>query len=285
MRHLFFIGSAIILIINAIISSIWPTVLWSLLVFAPIMLLGLYDSFQHKHAILRNFPVIGHFRYLLETIRPEIYQYFVESDTEGVPFSRDQRNVVYQRSKKVRDTVAFGTLRDVYQTGYEWVNHSLKPHHMGASHMRVDVGGPGCTKPYSCSILNISAMSYGSLSKNATLALNRGAKLGNFAHNTGEGGISPHHLEGGGDLIWQVGTGYFGCRDADGSFDPELYAQNATRPSVKMIELKLSQGAKPGHGGILPAAKVTPEIAEIRNVPLGQGRALTARPHGVFDTD
>jgi hypothetical protein len=283
MRHLFFIGSVIILILNAIISSIWPPVLWSMLVLGPVMVLGLFDAFQHKHAILRNFPVIGHFRYLLETIRPEMYQYFVESDTEGGPFSRDQRNVVYQRSKKVRDTVAFGTLRNVYEVGYEWVNHSLQPLQMEANNMRVSIGGPDCLLPYSCSILNISAMSYGSLSKNATLALNRGAKLGNFAHNTGEGGISPYHIQGGGDLIWQVGTGYFGCRNDEGGFDPDLYAKNATLPNVKMIELKLSQGAKPGHGGILPAAKVTPEIAEIRNVPMGQD-VLSPPAHSAFST-
>jgi len=283
MRHLFVIGSLIILILNAIIASIWPPVLWSLLFTGPVIVLGLFDFFQRKHAILRNFPVIGHFRYLLETIRPEMYQYFVESDTEGVPFSRDQRSLVYQRAKRERDTVPFGTLRNVYEVGYEWVNHSLYPQHLDSGHMRVTVGGPDCKQPYSCSLLNISAMSYGALSKNAILALNRGARLGNFAHNTGEGGISPYHLQGGGDLIWQIGTGYFGCRTPDGRFCPDQFAEKASLPNVKMIEIKLSQGAKPGHGGILPAAKLTREIAEIRSVPLGQD-VISPPHHSAFST-
>ena len=168
-------------------------------------------------------------RYLFELIRPEIYQYFIESETDGVPFGRNQRTLVYQRAKQVRDTVPFGTKEDVYSVGYEWVNHSVAPLHLEASDLRIPVGGPDCTQPYSASILNISAMSYGSISKNAVLALNQGAKMGNFAHTTGEGGLSPYHLEGGGDLIWQIGTGYFGCRTSDGRFSPERFAENAAQ--------------------------------------------------------
>ena len=283
MRNVFLIVSALILITIFALSSAYPGILWSLIVVVPLILLGIYDITQSKHAVLRNFPVLGHFRYLLETIRPEIFQYFVESDIDGRPFNREQRSVVYQRAKDVRDTVPFGTLRDVYKVGYEWVNHSLNPLHLHASDLRVTIGGPDCKQPYSASIFNISAMSYGSLSKNAVLALNKGAKIGNFAHNTGEGGISPYHLDGGGDLIWQIGTGYFGCRSADGGFDADKFVKTASPPQVKMIELKLSQGAKPGHGGILPAAKVTPEISEIRGVPMGQD-VLSPPAHTEFST-
>ena len=266
-----------------------PSLLWSWLVLGPLVGLGLYDYAQTSHAVLRNFPLLGHGRYLLELIRPEIYQYFIEDETEGVPFGRDQRSLVYQRAKQVRDTVPFGTKEDVYGVGYEWVNHSLVPLWLEAGDLRLAIGGPDCSQPYSSSILNISAMSYGSLSKNAVLALNHGAKMGNFAHNTGEGGLSPYHLEGGGDLIWQIGTGYFGCRTPDGAFSAERFADNAARPQVRMIELKLSQGAKPGHGGILPAAKLTREIAAIRGVPLGQdvvsppGHSAFSSPVGLLE--
>jgi glutamate synthase domain-containing protein 2 len=245
--------------------------------------LGFYDYFQTAHSIPRNFPLLGRMRYLMEFIRPEIYQYFIESDTEGVPFDRDQRSLVYQRAKKERDTVPFGTKEDVYATGYEWVNHSMIPLQHHPDEMRVLIGGPQCSQPYSASLLNISAMSYGSLSKNAILALSQGAKMGGFAHNTGEGGLSPYHLEGGADLIWQIGTGYFGCRLENGRFCPDLFQQNATHSNVKMIELKLSQGAKPGHGGILPAAKVTAEIASIRHVPLGKD-VISPPGHSSFST-
>lgn len=261
----------------------WSFLLWGWCLLGPIVAIGIYDYFQVKHSILRNFPALGRMRYLMEFIRPEIYQYFIESDTEGVPFDRDQRSLVYQRAKTVRDTVPFGTKEDVYATGYEWINHSMAPliHH--AEDMRIRVGGPDCTKPYLASLLNISAMSFGSLSQNAVLALSAGAKLGHFAHNTGEGGISPYHLEGGADLIWQVGTGYFGCRQEDGTFCRELFTENARRSAVKMVELKLSQGAKPGHGGILPASKVTPQIAAIRHVPMGQD-VLSPPGHSAFTT-
>lgn len=261
----------------------YPPVRWLWLALIPVLLLGTYDMLQPKHAILRNFPVLGHFRYLFEMIRPEIYQYFVESDTDGVPFGRDERSLVYQRAKEVRDTVPFGTKEDIYQTGYEWVNHSMAPLHNFPASMRVTIGGSECKHPYSASLLNISAMSYGSLSKNAILALSQGAKLGNFAHNTGEGGISPYHKEGGADLIWQIGTGYFGCRTEDGGFDERLFSEKSGSEQVKMIELKISQGAKPGHGGILPAAKLTEEIANIRHVPMGQD--VNSPPgHRVFQT-
>jgi glutamate synthase domain-containing protein 2 len=283
MRSLFIEFVVVIAIMSLVSIVMFPPLLWSWIVLGPLIAVGFYDMYQEKRAVLRNFPVIGHARYLLELIRPEIYQYFVESDTEGVPFDRDQRSLVYQRAKGERDTIPFGTKEDLYETGYEWVNHSMAPLHHDPKDLRVMVGGPDCTKPYSASLLNISAMSYGSLSKNAILALSKGAKLGNFAHNTGEGGISPYHLEGEGDLIWQIGTGYFGCRDERGRFSPVLYREAATHPSVKMVELKLSQGAKPGHGGILPAAKLTPEIAAIRKVPMGHD-VLSPPGHSAFST-
>ncbi|TDI86233.1 MAG: FMN-binding glutamate synthase family protein [Caldithrix sp.] len=283
MRRYFTLGSVFIVLLNGVIAAFYPPVLWSMVVFTPLLMLGFYDLLQKKHAVLRNFPLIGHFRYIAEAIRPEISQYFIESDTNGVPFNREQRSIVYQRAKKVRDTVPFGTKKDVYQVGYEWVNHSIKPMHLEPKDLRAVVGESNCKQPYSASRLNISAMSFGSLSKNAVIALNQGAKMGNFAHNTGEGGISPYHLQGDGDLIWQIGTGYFGCRTRDGKFCPETFTDRVNLPSVKMIEVKLSQGAKPGHGGILPAAKLTKEIAEIRGVPMGKD-VLSPPAHSVFST-
>lgn len=283
MRTYFLIGVVVVLGVIGAIAIFYPPVLWSMIIFGPVILIGFYDYFQTQHSVTRNFPIIGHFRFMLEEIRPEIYQYFIESEMDGRPFSREERSLVYQRAKNVRDTIPFGTLKDVYEVGYEWVNHSMHPLHLQPEDLRVTVGGPDCTQPYSASIFNISAMSYGSLSKAAVLALSHGAKMGNFAHNTGEGGISPYHLEGGADLIWQIGTAYFGCRTLDGKFDPALFTERATLPNVKMIEIKLSQGAKPGHGGILPAAKVTPEIAKIRNVPLGQD-VISPPAHTAFST-
>ena len=283
MRRQFLFCSCALLACLAVSAWFWPPALWSLVVLLPLLAAGYRDYFQKAHSIRRNFPLLGRFRYWLEAIRPEINQYFVESNTDGRPFSRDERSLVYQRAKGVLDTMPFGTRLDVYANGYEWLNHSLAPVHVDRRDLRVTVGGPDCKKPYSASILNISAMSYGALSGNAIRALNGGAKDGDFAHNTGEGGLSPHHLANGGDLIWQIGTGYFGCRTMSGDFDPELFAQNAQRPEVKMIEIKLSQGAKPGHGGILPARKVTSEIAAIRNVPLGQD-VVSPPAHGAFST-
>lgn len=257
--------------------------LWPWVVLGPLVVLGLIDMTQKRHAIRRNFPVLGRMRYLLELIRPEIFQYFVESDTEGMPFDRENRSLIYQRAKSERDTTPFGTKINVYAPGYEWVNHSLQAKELDATNMRVAIGGPDCKQPYSCSLLNISAMSFGSLSQNAILAFSRGAKLGGFAHNTGEGGLSPYHLEGGGDLIWQIGTGYFSCRDEKGNFSPRKFAERAVHTNVKMIEIKLSQGAKPGHGGILPAAKVTAEISAIRGVPMGRD-VLSPPVHSEFST-
>lgn len=269
MRKEFIVVS--IIIISSIISVyfIWPPILWSLIAVGPLFLIGLKDILQKKQAIKRNFPLVGNFRYLLESIRPEISQYFIETNFSGVPFSRQSRSLVYQRAKKQLDTLPFGTQRDVYDVGYEWVNHSLNPTHPDPKKLRVTIGGPDCKQPYNASILNISAMSYGSLSKNAVMALNMGAKMGHFAHNTGEGGLTEYHLQNGGDVIWQLGTGYFGARTLEGNFDPKLFKEKSRISNVKMIEIKLSQGAKPGHGGILPAQKVTEEISKIRNVPMG----------------
>lgn len=240
---------------------------------------------QTKQTIRRNYPLVGMARYWMEILRPKIYQYFVESDTDGTPFNRLNRNVIYRRAKKVNDTNPFGTQLNTYEVGYEWLNHSICPldAHNVDHHPRVTVGGPDCKQPYSASILNVSAMSFGSLSENAILSLNSGAKIGGFAHNTGEGGLSPYHLKPGGDIIWQIGTGYFGCRNQDGTFNAELFAERAILPNVKMIEIKLSQGAKPGHGGILPAKKVTPEIAKIRLVEMGKD-VLSPPSHSAFKT-
>jgi glutamate synthase domain-containing protein 2 len=281
-RAWFWLASVVVSATIGALSLFWQPILISYLFVVPLVGVGIYDQLQTKHAILRNFPVIGHGRYMLEAIRPEINQYFIESNTDGEPFDREQRSVVYQRAKGVNDTTPFGTQLDVYLPGYEWLEHSLRAVHADHVQPRVTIGGHNGTIPYSASLLNISAMSFGSLSRNAIEALNRGAKLGGFAHNTGEGGISPYHLEGGGDLIWQIGTGYFGCRSASGDFDPKPFVERATLEQVKMIEVKLSQGAKPGHGGILPAAKLTREIAEIRGVPLGQD-VLSPPCHTAFD--
>jgi glutamate synthase domain-containing protein 2 len=228
--------------------------------------LGWRDTLQARHSVLRNYPVIGHLRFLLEFIRPEMRQYFIEGDNEAAPFSRQQRSLVYQRAKGDADKRPFGTQMDVGAVGYEWINHSMQPTTLATHDFRVLIGA-GRAQPYSASIFNISAMSFGALSANAILALNTGAKRGGFAHDTGEGSISRHHRENGGDLIWEIGSGYFGCRNGDGSFSEERFVENAVQPQVKMIELKLSQGAKPGHGGVLPGPKVTPEIAEARGVP------------------
>ena len=230
-----------------------------------ILIIGLYDINQKEHTILRNFPVIGHMRYLLEMISPEIHQYFIENDTDGKPIDRNHRSYIYSRAKLELDTHPFGTQLNVNKDGYNWMQHSIYPARRLSAPPRVRVGGPQCTQAYSSSIFNISAMSYGSLSKNAIEALNKGAKAGDFFHNTGEGGISDYHLKGG-DLVWEIGTGYFGCRTEDGHFNPEMFKKNASRPEVKMIEIKISQGAKPGHGGVLPAAKNNEEIAAIRGL-------------------
>ncbi|MES2277354.1 MAG: FMN-binding glutamate synthase family protein [Bacteroidota bacterium] len=285
MRKLFIISSIIIVAVLVAWSMIWKPALFSFVIIGPILLVGMYDLFQKKHSIVRNFPVFGHLRFVMEDLRPKIYQYFIESDTDGTPFNRQNRSVIYQRAKKVDDTRPFGTELNVYDSGYEWLNHSIAAidHHQLNNDPRVKVGGPQCLQPYEASIYNISAMSFGSLSENAILALNGGAKLDNFAHNTGEGGLSDYHLQPGGDIIWQIGTGYFSCRNTDGTFNADAFAKRSVLPQVRMIEIKLSQGAKPGHGGILPAAKVTPEIARIRLVEMGHD-VVSPPAHTAFST-
>jgi len=258
------------------------TSLWLVVVFLVLVLLGVRDVWQSQHSVLRNYPVIGHLRFLLEFIRPEMRQYFIESDSEAAPFSRQQRSLVYQRSKGDSDKRPFGTQMDVGAVGYEWINHSLLPTVLATHDFRVLIGA-GRAQPYSASLFNISAMSFGSLSANAILALNAGARRGNFAHDTGEGSISRYHRENGGDLIWEIGSGYFGCCDEKGAFNEERFCANAVQPQVKMIELKLSQGAKPGHGGVLPGPKVTLEIAAARGV-LPWVDCVSPATHSAFST-
>ena len=256
---------------------------WGLLLGAAgLVALGVHDLLQTHHSILRNYPVIGHLRFVLEFVRPEIRQYFIESDNEAAPFSRSQRSLVYQRAKGESDKRPFGTQLDVQAPGFEWINHSVAPSQLATHDFRITIG-PETAQPYSASVFNISAMSFGALSANAILALNAGAKRGSFAHDTGEGSISAYHRVHGGDLVWEIGSGYFGCRHADGSFDPEKFAHSARDPQVKLIELKLSQGAKPGHGGVLPGPKVTPEIAAARGVPMGVD-CVSPAAHSAFAT-
>jgi glutamate synthase domain-containing protein 2 len=244
--------------------------------------LGGYDVMQGKRSLLRNYPIIGHIRYMLEFVRPEIRQYFIESDTEAAPFSRSQRSLVYQRAKGEPDKQPFGTQLNVHAEGYEWMNHSVVPTKLASQDFRITIGAERA-QPYSASVFNISAMSFGALSANAVLALNAGAKRGGFAHDTGEGSISQHHRVHGGDLIWEIASGYFGCRNDDGTFNADKFAANACDPQVKMVELKLSQGAKPGHGGMLPGPKVTAEIAAARGVPLGVD-CVSPASHSAFST-
>ena len=256
---------------------------WMCLLFAALSAVGVHDLLQTQHAILRNYPILGHMRFLLEFIRPEIRQYFIENESEAAPFSRAQRSLVYARAKGQSDKRPFGTQLNVDETGYEWLTHSMAPTTIASADFRVHVGNTACSQPYDISLFNVSAMSFGALSANAVMALNQGAKLGGFAHDTGEGSISRYHRIHGGDLIWEIGSGYFGCRDDQGRFSPERFVDQAREPQVKMIEIKLSQGAKPGHGGVLPAAKVTPEIAEARGVPLGAD-CVSPAAHSSFST-
>jgi glutamate synthase domain-containing protein 2 len=262
-------------------SSIY--VIIPLLLFGALALLGTLDLVQTRHSVLRNYPLTAHIRFILEEIRPEIRQYFLESEKDGTPFSRDKRAIVYQRAKRALETRPFGTQNDVYEPGYEWLDHSMSPKPVVHEPFRVVIGGKSCSKPYSASIFNISAMSFGSLSSNAVLALNAGAKKGNFAHDTGEGGYGPYHQRNGGDIIWEVGSGYFSCRNNDGTFNPDKFQALAHKDQVKMVELKLSQGAKPGHGGMLPGAKVSAEIALTRGVPEGVDCISPSR-HSAFST-
>ena len=274
-------------LIAAVALSLLPRHHWLLTpaIFATLLtMLGVWNLIQTKHAILRNYPVIGHIRWLAELVRPELRQYLFEADEEAAPFSRSQRSLVYRRAKGESGEHPFGTLLDVYREGYEFIGHSMRPAvESNPKDFRITIGGDQCAKPYSGSIFNISAMSFGSLSANAIRALNKGAKLGGFSHDTGEGSISPYHREFGGDIVWEVASGYFGCRDETGHFDPARFAAQAATDQVKMIEIKLSQGAKPGHGGILPAAKVTAEIAETRGVPMGQD-CISPSSHSAFST-
>jgi len=284
MRKAFIVISFTVLSVTAMLIFVnWKFSLL-LLIFIPLVLMGLYDMYQSKQTIRRNFPLLGRMRYLLESIGPEMRQYFIETDTEGKPFNRLQRSLVYQRSKKEIDTTPFGTQLNVYETGYKWINHSIKaiPFAEVDANPKIKIGSSQCEKPYMASLFNISAMSYGSLSKNAIIALNNGAKQGGFYHNTGEGGLSPYHLQGG-DVVWNIGTGYFSCRDKEGKFSYEEYVKRATLDNVKMIEIKFSQGAKPGHGGILPKQKVTDEIAAIRLVEKGNDIISPPR-HSAFTT-
>ncbi len=275
---------ALVCAVSIMLALNGPDVWWYVALVAGLLTaLGLRDLTQTRQSIRRNYPLLSHFRYLFETVRPEIRQYLLEDDTEETPFSRVQRSIVYQRAKGEIDKRPFGTQLDLYAPQFEWINHSIAPTDIRDHDFRIHIGGPQCTAPHSASVLNISAMSFGSLSANAILALNEGARRGGFHHDTGEGSISRYHREPGGDLVWEIGSGYFGCRNPDSSFSEERFAKNARSPQVKMIELKLSQGAKPGHGGILPGAKVTAEIAAARGVAIGEDCISPSR-HSAFAT-
>ncbi len=275
--------TTLLLVLGIFDHKVFDLVLVPLLIFGALTLLGIRDLVQRNHGVLRNYPISAHLRFLLEEIRPEMRQYFFESEKDGMPFSRDTRAVIYQRAKMVLDKRPFGTQENVYAEGYEWMNHSIAPHPLGDPDFRITVGGPDCLQPYSASVFNISAMSFGALSPNAIRALNAGAKRGHFAHDTGEGGVSPYHKENGGDLIWEIGSGYFGCRNRDGTFNADEFARVAADPQIKMIELKMSQGAKPGHGGVLPAAKVSQEISRIRGIGMGED-CISPASHKAFAT-
>src|ERR1700687_735966 len=261
--------TALLLGIGIVDRKAFDLVLVPILIFGALTLLGIRDLTQKNHAVLRNYPISAHIRFLREEIRPEMRQYFFESEKDAMQFSGDTRALVYQRAKMVLDKRPFGTQEDVYRDGYEWMHHSVAPKVRPAAKSRVTIGAPDCTKPYSASVFNISAMSFGALSPNAVRALNAGARKGGFAHDTGEGGVSPYHRENGGDIIWEIGSGYFGCRKRHGRFNPHEFMRVASDEQNKMVELKVRQGAKPGHGGVLPAAKVSEEISKIRGVPMG----------------
>ena len=281
-RYFVYIASLVLTALFGWMTLRDPSWAWALVIAGGVAAIGTADVMQRKSTLRRNYPVMAHFRFGLESIGPEMRQYFIESDIAETPFSRQQRALIYQRSKSVLDTRPFGTLHDVYGTDYEWINHSLTPAHIADSDFRVVIGAQ-CLKPYSASVFNISAMSWGALSAAAIRALNEGARRGKFYHDTGEGSLSPYHLENGGDLVWEIGSGYFGCRNAEGKFDEASFVKQAAREQVRMIEIKLSQGAKPGHGGVLPAAKVTAEISAVRGVPMGVDCVSPAQ-HSAFNT-
>ncbi|MGB7757875.1 MAG: FMN-binding glutamate synthase family protein [Salinisphaera sp.] len=270
------------LAVGAVLAIFVPVWLWAWSVLALLALLGAYDL-RSDHNVLRNFPIIGHLRYMMEFLRPELRQYFFESETSGRPFNREQREVIYKRARGEPDTSPFGTMRDFEDAGFSFSHHSMAPKTLGDEHARITIGNGQCSQPYHSSRLNISAMSFGSLSGNAVAAMNRGAKLGNFAQDTGEGAISDYHREHGGDLIWEIASAYFGCRHKDGSFNAEEFAEKANAEQVKMIEIKISQGAKPAHGGLLPGKKVTAEIARVRDIEQGQDCQSPAT-HPEFNT-
>lgn len=263
--------------------SFWFGIWWLFVISLSLSVLGVYNILQKKHSILRNYPVSGNIRFLLEAFRLEVRQYFLEDDKEEVPFSRQQRSIIYQRAKNLDSTTAFGSLNDLHKTGSEWLLHSGRSHKIEDYHFTVKVGNEHCTQPYDLSVFNISAMSFGALSAAAIEALNKGAKEGGFAHDTGEGSISPYHQKHGGDLIWELGTGYFGCRDDEGRFNPVTFEKRAKLEQVKMIEIKLSQGAKPGKGGVLPASKITPEISTTRDIAMGKD-CISPATHSEFGT-
>ncbi len=281
-RYLVYVLCVATALLSLFLAFSHPVWWWPAALAGALAALGTWDLLQVRSTLRRNYPVLAHFRYALESIGPEIRQYFIQEDTGEVPFSRLQRALVYQRAKGVMDVVPFGSQSSAYAVDYEWINHSLAPTDIGSHDFRIVIG-PECSKPYSASVFNISAMSFGSLSANAVRALNEGAKRGNFYHDTGEGSISPYHLEHGGDLVWEIGSGYFGCRDAEGAFDEARFAANAALEPVRMIEVKLSQGAKPGHGGVLPAAKVSAEVSATRGVPMGVDCVSPSR-HSAFST-
>lgn len=278
-------GSIVLAVIVCGVLSLVRGPYWNqpLVLLLPFLALGLHDLLQRRHAILRNYPIIGHFRFILESVRPEIRQYFIEGERDALPFAHDQRALVYKRAKDCNDSQPFGTVLDVAEPGYSWLSHSIRPTTIADHDFRVMVGGPECSQPYSLSVYNISGTSFGAVSANAILAFNLGARLGGFAHDTGEGSISPYHRQHGGDLIWQIASGYFGCRTPEGEFDPDRFREQAADPQVKMIEVKLSQGAKPGHGGVLPKAKVTAEIAATRGIVMGQD-CVSPAGHSAFST-
>lgn len=282
-RYIVYGLTVVLTLAFAALGTTNPHFLWGVLVFGPLAALGTWDILQRDHSVLRNYPVAAHMRFLFEGLRPELRQYFFESNLSGAPFNREQRSLVYQRAKNTVDELPFGTELDVYANDYAWLNHSSAPANLSTDGFRVNIGGTECTRPYSASVYNISAMSFGALSANAILALNKGAKKGDFAHDTGEGGLSRYHRENGGDLIWEIGSGYFGCRNRDGTFNPDTFAEQATIDQVKMVEVKISQGAKPGHGGVLPGAKVTREIAQARHVPVGVD-CVSPAAHSAFST-
>jgi len=272
--------TALFAVLALAVGAVWA---WPLVLLIPLVLVAVFDLTQTHHAILRNYPIIGHVRFMLEAVRPELRQYLIEDERDPLPFSRDQRALVYQRAKNVLDAHPFGTVKDVNAVGYGWMSHSIRPLTIDDHDFRIRIGGEKCAKPYDASVLNISGTSFGAVSGHAIMALNKGASLGGFAHNTGEGSISAYHRRYGGDIIWQVASGYFGCRTPEGKFDPDRFRDQAVSPQVKMIEVKLSQGAKPGHGGVLPKAKITEEIAETRGVPRDRDCISPAR-HSAFST-